>query len=57
MVQEKLCGKQMKRGSFDKGAEVILKVLLGFSSAKWFAYNLEDKFTNRNLYDVRFKFI
>jgi len=57
MVQEKLCGKQMKRGSFDKGAEVILKVLLGFSSAKWIAYNLEDKFTNRNLYDVRFKFI
>jgi len=40
MVQEEFCGKQIKCGSFDEGAEVTSRVRLGFSNAKWFAYNL-----------------
>jgi len=41
MVQEEFCGKQRKCGSFDEAAEVTSRVHSGFSSAKWFAYNLE----------------
>jgi len=34
MVQEEICGEQMKYDSFNEGAEVTPRVLSGFSSAK-----------------------
>jgi len=39
-VREELCGKQIKCGSYDEGAEVSSIVLQRFSSVKWFTYSL-----------------